>query len=602
MLLELLGHRTAVLTVDLNGDTVLSGDKDEAILWSLEGSLLRRWGGFEGGLNVVLFVGPDEAALAVHHEVQVISTSSSTSFKTVRLPHDVRVAALAARNFPGSAGDLLLACGCVDAHATLWRLAKGKSRKGTGIEFSPSFLLRFPAGDQDVRAISLSASGDLLAAGNDDTRMRLWKIQPKKAEISIEPLCTAGLHTDWIHSVSTADGSLVASGADDNSIALYDVQAQRLVGRVRIFSGAFCVVLSPNGHWLFSASGDIRVWSVPKMIQETHKSRTAFRRHVVPISALAMRRDGREALAVSGDVDETGTPNGGLQLSRWDCATASQLSFCIIPGSKEDDDRPLCLSLSPNGSACAVGCDTGKLWVLALDGTAVWETEAHSERIHCCEWLEDDSIATGSEDGSVCCWSLELRACRAQCRPYEGNGPVRCFAWTHDRERVLCGGDYQHPRLVHLAGPGEDGYMAMEYQDVLRQGKKLACHPPCPKTALVSICGEIVLGVDGQHLLQPCPQLGRPTSGHLQLGQGLASLRRGHWTAAAGGHPGLRLGRQGLRCNFGRQEWASGVSAMPGINSCSSGIWGSVPVGLDAVWWRPKMHLRGCVPASAMPL
>lgn len=48
------------------------------------------------------------------------------------------------------------------------------------------------------------------------------------------------------------------------------------------------------------------------------RSRTAFRRHVVPISALAMRRDGREALAVSGDVDETGTPNGGLQLSRWE--------------------------------------------------------------------------------------------------------------------------------------------------------------------------------------------------------------------------------------------------------------------------------------------
>eukprot|EP00913_Durusdinium_trenchii_P009566 g8989.t1 len=169
--------------------------------------------------------------------------------------------------------------------------------------------------------------------------MRLWKIQPKKAEISIEPLCTAGLHTDWIHSVSTADGSLVASGADDNSIALYDVQAQRLVGRVRIFSGAFCVVLSPNGHWLFSASGDIRVWS-------------AFYK----------------------------TQDFGA-LGQWGMVTSE-----------------------------------------------------HS-------------------------------------------------------------GDYQHPRLVHLAGPGEDGYMAMEYQDVLRQGKKLACHPPCPKTALVSICGEIELTV-----------------------------------------------------------------------------------------------------------
>eukprot|EP00913_Durusdinium_trenchii_P009567 g8990.t1 len=99
----LLASASNDLSVNL-GLAVILFEHDEAILWSLEGSLLRRWGGFEGGLNVVLFVGPDEAALAVHHEVQVISTSSSTSFKTVRLPHDVRVAALAARNFPGSAG------------------------------------------------------------------------------------------------------------------------------------------------------------------------------------------------------------------------------------------------------------------------------------------------------------------------------------------------------------------------------------------------------------------------------------------------------------------------------------------------------------------
>ena len=36
---------------------------------------------------------------------------------------------------------------------------------------------------------------------------------------------------------------------------------------------------------------------------------------------------------------------------------------------------------------------------MAWSGKTLWEVnEAHSERIFCCEWLEDDSIATGSED------------------------------------------------------------------------------------------------------------------------------------------------------------------------------------------------------------
>lgn len=56
---------------------------------------------------------------------------------------------------------------------------------------------------------------DRILRGNDDTRMRLWKIQPKKAEISIEPLCTAGLHTDWIHSATwRLEASVNSSGCE----------------------------------------------------------------------------------------------------------------------------------------------------------------------------------------------------------------------------------------------------------------------------------------------------------------------------------------------------------------------------------------------------
>lgn len=45
--------------------------------------------------------------------------------------------------------------------------------------------------------------------------------------------------------------------------------------------------------------------------------------------------------------------------------------MCILRRRKEDDDRPLCICLSPDGSTAAVGCDTGKLWFLSTkDG--IW--------------------------------------------------------------------------------------------------------------------------------------------------------------------------------------------------------------------------------------
>ena len=43
MLLELLGHNSPIFTVDLESEQLISGDKDEAIVWSLaDGNILRR--------------------------------------------------------------------------------------------------------------------------------------------------------------------------------------------------------------------------------------------------------------------------------------------------------------------------------------------------------------------------------------------------------------------------------------------------------------------------------------------------------------------------------------------------------------------------------
>ena len=486
MLFELLGHESAVLTVDLKTDCVVSGDKDEVILWSLaDGNIMRRRSGFAGNLSVVQFFGDVHVAVASGSDVELIlySNSALQSAKTA-CNHEARVAAIHSSEVPGgSTGEFLLACGCDDKQAVLWRLSPQEAKRkkpGASSEFSAQLVIKFVVGDQDVRAVNLSRAGNLLACGNDDGVLRIWTVRSTgKGGLSCDLLCSApGMHSDWIHSVSVArDGSYVACGSDDNSISLFDVAKQRIAGQVRIFSGAFSVVLSPDLKSLYSASGDIRVWSVPKMMQTYHLTAAGPGKHSYAVTGVAVSVDGCRAVSVSSDLTE-GKTNGGLQIGLWDCSTGSQTGFFKVDGSAEDDDRPLCSTMSLDGSMVAIGCDTGKLWILSLKEPfeAVWvEPEAHSERIYCCQWLEHDCLATGSEDGSVCCWSVKGRVCTATAKPYDAG--VRCFAWTKDRQRVMCGCDYQAPRLVWVGEKGSDGHILAEFKDVMRQ--ELTVITPC---------------------------------------------------------------------------------------------------------------------------
>lgn len=481
MLLELLGHETAVLTVDLKGDLVVSGDKDEVILWSLsDGSILKRRPGFAGNLSVVQFLGEGHVAVATGMDVELVGASTLQGKPTCN--HEARVAAIHSSAVPGgSATELLLACGCDDKHAALWKLSSqdAKRKKPTAPEFTAQLITRFLVGEQDVRAVSLSRAGNLLACGNDDGVLRIWSISTGKAGLSCSMLCSApDMHSDWIHSVSMAhDGSCVACGSDDNSISLFDVSKQRMVGQVRIFSGAFSVALSPDLKSLYSASGDIRLWSVPKIKQSHHLNATGTGKHSSAVTGIAVSLDGCHAVSASSDLTD-GKTNGGLQIGLWDCPTGSQTGFFKVGGSIDDDDRPLCASMSPDATMAAIGCDTGKLWVVNLTEpfAAVWvQPEAHTERIYCCEWLELDCLATGSEDGSVACWSVRDKVCTATARPYDSG--IRCFAWTQDRQRVMCGCDYQAPRLVSVGEKGSDGHVLAEFKDVVRQ--ELTVITPC---------------------------------------------------------------------------------------------------------------------------
>ena len=90
------------------------------------------------------------------------------------------------------------------------------------------------------------------------------------------------------------------------------------------------VLLSPNSDWLFSASGDIRVWSVPKMLQQMQRG--------CAIAGITMHKDGSKAVAVSPDHSD-GKPNGGLQLSIWETWREGRGSHLAIADEFKNIER-----------------------------------------------------------------------------------------------------------------------------------------------------------------------------------------------------------------------------------------------------------------------
>ena len=101
------------------------------------------------------------------------------------------------------------------------------------------------------------------------------------------------------------------------------------LNKKEVFFFSLQVVLSPDSKWLFSASGDIRVWSVPKMIQQM-QSHALSQKHCCAVAGLTMQNDGSKAFAVSSDQTD-GKPNGGLQFSIWETWTSrTQICFDAI--------------------------------------------------------------------------------------------------------------------------------------------------------------------------------------------------------------------------------------------------------------------------------
>ena len=268
----------------------------------------------------------------------------------------------------------LLASGSSDDTIRLWDVKTGN-------------LLHTLTGHRGgVLSVSFSPDGSLLASGSWDDTIGLWDVKTGNL------LHTLTGHRGGVTSVSfSPDGSLLASGSSDDTIRLWDVKTGNLLHTLTGHrGGVLSVSFSPDGSLLASGSGDdtIRLWDV-----KTGKRLRTLTGHVSAVLSVSFSPDG--SLLASGSWDDT--------IGLWDVKTGNLLH--TLTGHR---GGVLSVSFSPDGSLLASGSwdDTIGLWDVKT-GNRLHTLTGHRDNVNSVSFSPDGSLlASGSDDNTIRLWEI----------------------------------------------------------------------------------------------------------------------------------------------------------------------------------------------------
>ncbi|MYF98393.1 WD40 repeat domain-containing protein, partial [Candidatus Poribacteria bacterium] len=247
----------------------------------------------------------------------------------------------------------------------------------------------------DIKCISFSPDGNVLATGNQDGTIHLWD------KVKGEHLRTLTGHTAVVTSISfSPDGKTLASGSKDKTILLWDVntgeQRNTLRGHKKpIYSVSF----SPDGKTLASGGDDkiVYLWDVDKGQHKQVLMGNAFWMNKVLFSP-----DGKSLAVVSRD----------HSIYLYDTATGINKQIHIEHALIANN-----VVFSPDGQTFAIVCRDHSIhiWDAALGIHLQTLTSQHipneqtKNMIPYSNWtISPDSamFAGGNPDGSISLWDV----------------------------------------------------------------------------------------------------------------------------------------------------------------------------------------------------
>ena len=477
------------------------------------------------------------------------TAGSSTALTRTLTGHDGWVRAVAV-----SADGQLAVSGGGDGTVRVWDLAAGTQRG------APLTGHKGP-----VFAVALSADGQLAVSGGDDGTVRVWDLAAGTQRGA--PLTG---HDDSVFAVAlSADGQFAVSGGRDGTVRVWDLAAgtQRDAPLTGHNGWVRAVALSADGQFAVSGGDDgtVRVWDLAAGTQ----CDAPLTGHDGRVLAVAFSVDGQ--LAISADRDDDGT------VRVWDLAAGTQRDTPL------DHKRPAWavwgVALSPDGQLAVSGDVNGtvRIWDLAAGTQRGAPLTGHNHSVRAVALSADGQLAvSGDDDGTVRVWDLAAGTQRDA--PLTGHdGRVRAVALSADGQLAVSGDDDGTVRVWDLAAGTQ-------------RDAPLTGHDDSVSAVALSADGQLAVsaGDDGTVRvwdLAAGTRRGAPLTGHKGPVWAVALSADGQLAVSGGGDDGtvrvwdLAAGTQRGAPLTGHNRWVHAVAlSADGQLAVSAGTDGTVRV------------------------
>jgi len=227
--------------------------------------------------------------------------------------------------------------------------------------------------------VVISPNGQIVAAGCDDHRIRLWNIADGT------PIGQLREHTDWVRGVAFhPQGKKLVSVGDDYFVRLWDLETNAVVRRQEVPTGVLhAVAFRPDGK-LYAVAGfddQLRIFDT-----ETGKSLAELTVPASDVKALAFSPNNQQ-LAAAGR-------NGVIRV--WDLTGFKQLRD--IPAHRM---RVRSIVYSPDSSQMASVGDDRKFYLWNADGTRAATLPSPAGKLFSLAFLGSDYLASGGSDNVI---------------------------------------------------------------------------------------------------------------------------------------------------------------------------------------------------------